>query len=603
MLTRNSLLAVADAGADPAWQAAMQQPHGWLSFLGVPVNWPSGAHFAVLCAGERQARSFAQVDHKLLWQMKEAIEGDLRIIHYSRELEQRKTALEQELQERHGQLQLLLDSTAEAIFGMDQEGRCTFSNRACMHLLGLGSADELIGQHIYERLQPMHAGADAAPVWDARLRDALASGQAYHGDDATFLRRDATRIPVEFWAYPQWRGGAVVGIVVTFLDISERKAAQAQLYCISERLQLATRAGGIGIWDWDIRENVLVWDDSMYQLYGIERDTFNGAYEAWQRALHPDDREQAEAQVAQALHGDGNFTAEFRIIRPDGTVHYIAAEAQTYFDGAAQPLRMVGVNYDVSERKLVEEQIRQINSELERRVQDRTRQLEEMVQQLETFSYTVSHDLRAPLRAIDGYSCVLEEDYAPQLDATAQGYLKRVRAGVQLIGHLIDDLLALAKVGRATVKRAPTDLSAIVRDVIADLRAGEPEREVECKIADVEEIACDTGLARIIVQNLVQNAWKYSRNTEAARIEFGECTYQDKDCFFVRDNGIGFAPEHATSLFRPFSRLENALEFEGSGIGLATVKQALAKHGGHIWAESDLGKGSCFYFNLGESRH
>ncbi|MBV8656206.1 MAG: PAS domain-containing protein, partial [Burkholderiales bacterium] len=391
--------------------------------------------------------------------------------------------------------------------------------------------------------------------------------------------------------------------VVTFLDISERKAAEAQLRCVSERLQLATRAGGIGVWDWDIRENQLVWDDSMYQLYGVARDQFGGAYEAWQRALHPDDRAQAEKQVADALQGDGCFAAEFRIIRPDGSVRYIAAEAQTYFDEARRPLRMVGVNYDFSERKRAEDRIRQINSELERRVQDRTRQLEEMLQQLETFSYTVSHDLRAPLRAIDGYSCALEEDYGAQLDATAQGYLKRVRAGVQLMGHLIDDLLALAKVGRATVTRAPTNLSAIVRDVIADLRAGEPARAVECQVADVEEIACDKGLARIIVQNLVQNAWKYSRNTEAARIEFGACTYQDKHCFFVRDNGIGFAPEHASDLFKPFSRLDNARDFEGSGIGLATVKQALAKHGGDIWAESTLGKGACFYFDLGEARH
>ncbi|HXU73667.1 MAG TPA: ATP-binding protein [Polyangia bacterium] len=240
-------------------------------------------------------------------------------------------------------------------------------------------------------------------------------------------------------------------------------------------------------------------------------------------------------------------------------------------------------------------QIARLNRELEARVAE----LAAANAELEAFSYSVSHDLRGPLRAIDGFAQILEEQHRAQLDEQGRHYLARVRAGSARMGHLIDDLLSLARVSRAEMHRADVDLGAIVREIVDELRRRDPARSVETSVAEPLHAHGDGRLLRAALENLVGNAWKFTGKSAAARIGFGLERRDGRDCFFVRDNGAGFDMAYAHKLFAPFQRLHPQSEFEGTGIGLATVHRIVTRHGGRLWAEASPGQGATFYFTLG----
>lgn len=254
------------------------------------------------------------------------------------------------------------------------------------------------------------------------------------------------------------------------------------------------------------------------------------------------------------------------------------------------------------ERKRFEDKLTAAHDELERRVEERTGELTAANEELESFSYSVSHDLRAPLRGIEGFSQALLEDYGDELDSSGNQYLRRVRAGAQRMGNLIDNLLDLSRFSGVKISRAKVNLSKLTADMMEDLRQSEPEREVEAEIGTDLTVEGDEALLRIVVGNLLENAWKFTRQRQPARIEVGVLREQDGDVFYVRDNGAGFDMAHAERLFVPFQRLHSQDAFEGTGIGLATVKRIIGKHGGEIWAESEPGKGAHFYFTLGRAK-
>jgi two-component system NtrC family sensor kinase len=229
-------------------------------------------------------------------------------------------------------------------------------------------------------------------------------------------------------------------------------------------------------------------------------------------------------------------------------------------------------------------------------------ELERKNKELESFSYSVSHDLRAPLRAIDGFSRILLEDYAPTLDAQGQEYLKRVRAGTLRMGQLIDDMLALSRVGSSSLERRPSDLSTIAKAVLEELSRGEPGRKVEASIQDGVVADADPRLMRVLFNNLIGNAWKFTGRVADASIEFGTDRAGTGPVFFVRDNGAGFDMAYASKLFAPFQRLHREADFPGTGIGLATVHRVVDRHGGRVWAESAVGHGTTIFFTLPASR-
>jgi len=256
---------------------------------------------------------------------------------------------------------------------------------------------------------------------------------------------------------------------------------------------------------------------------------------------------------------------------------------------------------EVKERKRAEEEVNLLNTELERRVVERTGQLDAANKELEAFSYSVSHDLRAPLRAIDGFSKAILDEYSETLDNQARHYLERVRTGIRKMSRLIDDLLNLSRMSRAVLRKESIDLTVLAREIVADLQDREPSRKVAVEIADGLCARGDAQLTTIVLVNLLGNAWKYTAKRPEAQIAFGSENQGNEVVFHVRDNGAGFDMAYADKLFAPFQRLHRDSEFEGNGIGLATIQRIVLRHGGRIWAKAAVNEGATFFFTMEKS--
>jgi light-regulated signal transduction histidine kinase (bacteriophytochrome) len=259
---------------------------------------------------------------------------------------------------------------------------------------------------------------------------------------------------------------------------------------------------------------------------------------------------------------------------------------------------LLSITRDFDERKLAEEKINQLNAELEQRVRTRTAQLEAANHELEAFSYSVSHDLRAPLRSLDGFSSILLDEYSAQLDDQAKDYLVRIQDASKRMSQLISDLLNLSRITRTQVVRQPVDLSAIVREVTHQLRWQDLERNVSFEIADSLVVEADYNLMRIVLENLIANAYKFTSKKEHALIEFGAQQIEGEQVFYVRDNGAGFDMLYADKLFSPFQRLHGTGDYPGTGIGLVIVQRIIIRHGGRIWPDAQVGSGATFYFTI-----
>jgi light-regulated signal transduction histidine kinase (bacteriophytochrome) len=255
--------------------------------------------------------------------------------------------------------------------------------------------------------------------------------------------------------------------------------------------------------------------------------------------------------------------------------------------------------HDISERRAAEESVRKLNAELEERVRRRTAELAQALSELESFSYSVSHDLRAPLRAIDGFGAALAEHGAERLDDRDRHYLGRIRSAAKRMAELIDDLLLLSRVTRSELQKEPVDLGRIAAGVVADLRQRDPGRAVEVRVAEGMSAAGDRRLLTVLLENLIGNAWKFTSRRPRATIEIGRMEKDGETVYFVRDDGAGFEMAYAGKLFGAFQRLHDASEFEGTGIGLATAHRVVTRHGGRIWAQGSPGEGATFFFTLG----
>lgn len=318
--------------------------------------------------------------------------------------------------------------------------------------------------------------------------------------------------------------------------------------------------------------------------------------------LNHDERRYLLAQLEPLLAGKrSNVLLELRLRRPAQEDLWVELSmcASHAENGAVEGL--YGSLSDITERKRAEAALYDINEELERRVRLRTAELEASNRELEAFSYSVSHDLRAPLRAIDGFSQIIREDYGQVLDEQAHGHLQRIRAASQRLSSLIDDLLELGRITRTPLQRTEVDLSLLARNILRDLQAREPLRKVSVDIGAHLMARTDTALAQVLLNNLLSNAWKFTARTDDARIEFDARMRSREVVFHVKDNGAGFDMAHSNKLFRPFQRLHGHENFGGSGIGLATVQRIVQRHGGRIWAEGRPGHGACFYFTLPDS--
>lgn len=369
-------------------------------------------------------------------------------------------------------IRLLLDATAEAIYGLNAQGECILINPSCVRMLGFDTADQLLGFDMHARVHapPKNENATAKSNESCLFCQTLLKKVPKHSADAQLWKRDGSPLPVEFWSYPIVDDAIFNGVVVSFLDISERKTAQRE----------------------------------------IEK---------------------------HRLH-------------------------------------------------------------LEELVSERTKQLESVNAELEAFSYSVSHDLRAPLRSLDGFSKILMDDYYNQLDPTANDYLQRIRRSSQRMGELIEDMLGLSRVTRYAMKLQDIDLSALATEILSTFAMQSPDRTVEVIVQPDLVVRGDLGLMRIALENLLSNAWKYSQHALKPTIEVGLQDNEGESEYFVRDNGAGFDMEYAHNLFKPFQRLHNLTDYPGSGIGLAIVQRVIKRHNGRIWAHATPNQGATFFFTV-----
>ena len=312
------------------------------------------------------------------------------------------------------------------------------------------------------------------------------------------------------------------------------------------------------------------------------------------KIVHPDDRKLWDDHFRESLESREVLRVDFRIVRPDGEERWIGHICHPAYGADGRPLGRRASNRDITERKRAEEQIAELHEHLARRAA----LLQAANKELEAFSYSVSHDLRAPLRSVDGFSSALLEDYADKLDEQGRNHLERIRAASRRMAQLIDDLLKLSRLTRREMRREPVDLSALAQTIATELQNTEPERRVEFVIEPGLVADGDAHLLGIVLENLLNNAWKFTAKHPRATIEVGTTRRDGERAYFVRDDGAGFDPAYADKLFGVFQRLHPADEFAGAGIGLATVQRIVYRHGGRVWAEGEVEKGATFYFTL-----
>ena len=393
--------------------------------------------------------------------------------------------------------------------------------------------------------------------------------------------------------------GEIEAIGSVVIDVTDLRRAESEMRMASERFELLARATHDAVWDWDISTGK-IWRNSTGTREAVSGDSQSTDYQAWEDSLHPDDSERIKRSLHTAIEGsETEWQEEYRIRRRDGTTAYVLDRGYIVRDESGRGVRMIGASTDVTERKEFENRIHQLNAELEQRVETRTAELRVALDELESFSYSVSHDLRAPLRALHGFAHIIREDQE-SLSEDNRNYLARVCSAAEHMDRLINDLLRLSRISRHGMELQTTDVSAIAKEVVAELRSENPDHNPDVRIEPGMSAECDEGLIRIVLVNLLGNAFKFTRNAESPLIEAGseQGDADEARRFVVRDNGAGFDMSYVDQLFSPFRRLHSPKDFEGTGIGLATVRRIVRRHGGEVIATSGDGGGATFTFTL-----
>lgn len=501
--------------------------------------------------------------------------------------------LEQEAKIRlsEARFRILLDSAPDAIVIADKGGRITMVNSQTENWFGY-NRDQLIGEPVEilvpERFRQVHVSY--------RNHFAAHPGTRPMGANAelTGRRRDGTEFPVEISLSPSSIGDEV-WVTAIVRDVTTRREIEAA------RLQAQTRLS-------DLVDNLPV---GVFRIMGNDISHFREVNPAMVDIFAAQSADELMAQTLQTLFYEAkdwmiyqeHIKGKFRTHVLD--LHFRKLDGNDFFGSLTIAAKRVGddvvldgILEDITERKLQSEHIQTLNEHLA----NRSAELEVINRELESFSYSVSHDLRAPLRAMDGFSSTLLTDYGYKLDERGRDRLLRVRSAAQKMANLIDDLLNLSRVSRTELAWEEVDLSELARNTFAELQQANPQRQVTTDVAANLTAAGDRRLLGIVLTNLLNNAWKFTTLKSPAVIEVGRDELEGEPVFFVRDNGAGFDMAYAGKLFGAFQRLHDAGEFPGTGIGLATVQRVIHKHGGRIWAESAVGAGATFYFTLKSGR-
>lgn len=489
----------------------------------------------------------------------------------------------------------VIESSPNGIVMVDQTGKIHLVNEQIEKTFGY-SRDELLGQSIDilvpNRTRKHHANYRDSFFTNPSIR-AMGAGRDLFG-----LRKDGSEFPVEIGLNPLLteQGTMVLGTIV---DITERKRAEESVRRSQEQLAGIIDSAMDAIVTVDSDQNIVLFNSAAENMF-----RFSAAEAIGQKLdrFIPDRFRPAHRGHIQDF-GRTNVTR--RTMASLGSIFGLRSDGKEFpIEASISQLESDGKRFytvilrDITERKQAEDEVRRLNEELEQRVVDRTAELQAANKELEAFSYSVSHDLRAPLRHIDGFSRALLDDHADKLDGEAQTYLREVRAASQEMAHMIDDVLQLARVSRSELSSEPVDLSELAEAIVSNLRKSDGERHVTTRIEKGLVVKGDRRLLYLVLSNLLGNAWKFTSKEERPEIEMGRKRIDKENVYFVRDNGAGFDMAYANKLFGAFQRLHTADEFDGTGIGLATVQRIINRHGGRVWAEGAVDQGATFFFTL-----
>lgn len=468
-------------------------------------------------------------------------------------------------------LLLIARSTPNGLLALDPNGRVLFVNRALEEMLGVAQADAR-GKPVREVVTGWSADDDAL------LERVLAGAERR----AVPLRLvpGATMREAVFSSFKD-DAGAIAGVSVT---VGQPVRAEPIRDEVTDRFRMMADASPVLLW--------MAGTDGLCHYFNRPWLAFTGRTMemelgvGWAEGVHPEDFQRCMSTFMGSFVARREFRMEYRLRRADGEYRWLLDTGIPNYADDGTFLGYIGSCVDITD-------LRDARDHLDWTVRERT-------SELESFAYSVSHDLRAPLRAIDGFGRELMDQYGGALDDRARHYLTRICAGTQRMGSLIDGLLALTRITRGELVRAHVDLSAVARAIVDELRERDPKRGVDVRIAAGLSVLAEARLTHALLVNLLANAWKFTSRRDAATIEVGRVG--ESSVFFVRDDGAGFDMEHARRLFTPFHRLHTADEFEGTGIGLATVQRIVSRHGGRVWAEAEVDKGATFFFTFEGAR-
>lgn len=515
-----------------------------------------------------------------------------RALRESEERTKRKAA-EEALRKSEERYRQLVELSPCGIL-IHSQGRLLFTNPSGAALIGAATPDQLIGHAISEFVHP-----DDRQVVNERIK-LLEQGHSVPFIEEKWLRLDGSVVEVAVAASPLLLrdNGEQTMIQVIALDITEQKRGQEALRHSEERFRLAVASVvDYAIYMVGADGRVTTWNT------GAERMTGYGSPEAIGRTMQQCftaeqiQRGEPQRQLERAAT-EGRLENEGWCVRKDGSRYFASCVITPIRDAAGRLTGYLKVARDMTAHKQHEDEVARWNAQLEHRVAERTVQLEAANKELEAFSYSVSHDLRAPLRHIDGFVDILQNHAAARLDEEDRHHLQTIADAAKQMGKLIDDLLAFSRMSRVSLNKRPVNLATLVQEILRPVQRDLKDRQVEWVIGDLPPVEGDLDLLRQVLLNLIDNALKYTRTRSVARIEIGSTRAAGELIFFIRDNGVGFDMRYVDKLFGVFQRLHRTSEFEGTGVGLANVRRIIHRHGGRTWAEGTVNGGATFYFSL-----
>lgn len=495
--------------------------------------------------------------------------------------------------------QEILESIREAFVAIGPDGKVTHVNSVACRLMGR-RAEDLVGKEILQEL-PALGGSG----FDAAAREAWQTQKP--------VRMQALGPLSNRWhemvVYPSRSGVSIFS-----RDIHDQKLAEQSLRESEETLRLALEAGAIGTWDWDITRDKVQWTPRTYELHGLKPDEFGGTVESFTKLIYPEDRARVEVAIREAIERKTDYQIEFRVVHPDGAIKWLTTSARILFDSEGNPQRLIGATADITERKNAEAQLLSDNQRmtvhaqtLEKLVAERTAYLRQTVESLEGVAYTIAHDLRAPLRALNGYAQILQEDYGSRMDEEGLEYLRNIATSAARMDGLINDLLSYARLSHSKIPFEPVNLDEELGRILRELESEIANRGASIDVNPPLGIvtANRTVLSQLIV-NLLTNSLKFVKPNVRPKVEIWSEVHTEPSGrgvirLFIRDNGIGISKEHQEQIFGLFQRLHDQQTYPGTGLGLAIVRKGIERLGGKVSVESTPGEGSVFTLELAQS--